>query len=102
MSGLSVSNLTRRKTPAVPFARSLRTTLPHFDVSLAFVKSERARALNQKFRKKSYVPNVLSYATDKLQGEVIICLSEAARQAPSYGMSYVVFVGYLFIHACLH
>jgi rRNA maturation RNase YbeY len=45
---------------------------------------------------------VLSYATGKKSGEIIICLEVAQEQAPEYGLSYPNFVGLLFIHALFH
>lgn len=58
--------------------------------------------MNMTLRGKDYIPNVLSYQSGKKSGEIVICLMEAKRQAPSFGMSYKNFVGYLFIHGCTH
>ena len=102
MGSLSLINKTRQKVPAFPFARAARRILPRFDLSLAFITETDARALNHRLRRKSYVPNVLSYKTGVRSGEVIICLSEAKRQARTYDLTYPAFVGLLFIHACLH
>jgi rRNA maturation RNase YbeY len=76
--------------------------LPGWDLSLAFVAPLQARGLNEELRGKSYVPNVLSYESGRKSGEIVICLSEAAKQAKSYGMTERAFVLYLFIHAVLH
>lgn len=73
-----------------------------WDISLVFVTESEAKRLNRTLRKKTYVPNVLSYETGAKSGEIIICLAEAARQAPAYEMTYPVFAGFLFIHAALH
>jgi len=102
MGSLSQRNLTRRIVPGVPFVRIAKAVLPGWDLSLAFVTSGEAKKLNKALRKKSYVPNVLSYVTEKKSGEVIICLEEAKKQAPDYDLSYLQFVGLLFIHALLH
>ena len=101
MAGLSVRNLTRRKAPVFPFMKAAQR-LKGWDLSLVFVTDARAKSLNQALRKKDYVPNVLSYETGKKSGEVIICLSEAARQAPTYDLPYADFCGFLFIHGLLH
>ncbi len=102
MSTLSTRNLTRAKPPVVPFARIAKSILPSWEVSLAFVGPTEATRLNKTLRKKSYVPNVLSYVSSKKAGEVIICLQEAKKQAPDYDLSYPQFVAFLFIHALLH
>lgn len=94
--------MTRRTTPRFSFLKALKTALPGWDVSLVFVGETRAQALNKQLRNKDYVPNVLSYETGTKSGEVIICLSVAKKQAPSYDLSYEHFVGYLFIHALMH
>lgn len=102
MASLDVRNLTRRPAPRFPYQKAKDAALPDWDVSLAFVGEARAQALNQSLRKKEYVPNVLSYATGKKSGEVIICLKEAERQAKTFGMSYSDFTGYLLIHGLMH
>jgi rRNA maturation RNase YbeY len=103
MASVSIVNYTRRRSaPRALFIKAVNEILPRYDISLAFVSPAKARALNQKLRKKDYVPNVLSYNAGMNNGEVIICLSEAARQAPEYGMNEKTFVLYLFIHALHH
>jgi len=102
MATLEIRNLARRKAPAFAFKKACAAALPGWDISLVFALPKDAQRLNRTLRKKSYVPNVLSYATGKKSGEIIICLSVAKEQAPSYGLSYPVFTGLLFIHALLH
>lgn len=103
MSGVSVQNLTRRASvPRFAYGTVARAVLPGWDISLVFVGEARAKALNQKLRRKSYTPNVLSYAAGAKSGEVIICPAVAERQAPRYKLSTANYVLYLFIHALLH
>jgi rRNA maturation RNase YbeY len=102
MAGVSIQNVTRRTAPRAAFSAAAEEILPAFDISLVFVTPAKARALNQKLRKKDYVPNVLSYSAGKNNGEIIICLSEAKKQAPTYSMDEHTFVLYLFIHGLLH
>jgi len=102
MSTLDIRNMTRQKTVSFPFSKAHSSILPSWEISLAFVGSERAKSLNKKLRNKDYTPNVLSYETGERSGEIIICLLEARKQAPEYGMSYTHFVGFLFIHGLLH
>ena len=103
MKGVSIKNLTRRKSvPRFAYRAIAQSTLPGWDISLVFVGPTRARTLNERMRGKTYVPNVLSYALDDQSGEIIICLREAEKQASSYGMDERAFVLYLFIHGVLH
>mgnify|MGYP001570671357 FL=1 len=102
MSTLDIRNLTRQKTVKFPFEAAHKHILPSSEVSLAFVGTARAQQMNKSLRNKDYIPNVLSYETGKKSGEILICLLEARKQAPSYDMSYTQFVGFLFIHGLLH
>lgn len=90
--------------------------LPGWEISLVFAGEMRAQQLNRALRKKSYVPNVLSYETTpkgvragsararaaQRSGEIIICPAVAKKQAPDYEMPYKAFIAYLFIHGLLH
>jgi probable rRNA maturation factor len=102
MSTLDIRNLTRRKAPVFAFAGTSKRILPGWDISLVFTTPAHAKALNKQLRRKSYVPNVLSFPTGHKSGEIIICLDVAREQAPEYGMPYPEFVAYLFIHGLLH
>ncbi|MBI3572328.1 rRNA maturation RNase YbeY [Candidatus Kaiserbacteria bacterium] len=90
------------RRPDFPYSEIAASVLPGWEISLAFVTPKVAKALNKKLRGKNYTPNVLSYQAGEKSGEVIICLREAGRQAPEYGMSPRHFVLCLFIHALLH
>lgn len=71
-------------------------------MSLVFAGATRAQSMNVRLRGKDYVPNVLSYESGTKSGEIVICLEVAKKQAPDYDMTYTEFVGFLFIHGCLH
>lgn len=102
MKTVSVRNYTRRLAPRFPYETIGTHILPGWEVSLAYLTDAKAKSMNVALRKKTYVPNVLSYVTGKKSGEIVICLAEAKRQAPEYGMTYTQFVAFLFIHGCLH
>jgi len=102
MSALDIRNFTRKPMPAFPFEKVLDAVLPGWDMSLVFAGRDRAQKMNVMLRGKDYVPNVLSYESGKKSGEIVICLEVAKRQAPDYGMPYREFIGFLFIHGCLH
>jgi rRNA maturation RNase YbeY len=103
MATVSIKNFTRRSSvPRFAYETAAEEVLPGWEISLVFAGATRARSLNMRLRKKSYTPNVLSYALSKKSGEIIICLPEVRRQAPKYNMSESRFVLYLFIHGLLH
>lgn len=102
MSSLDIRNFTRSPIPKFPYRDALSHILPGWDMSLAFAGKTRAQSMNVLLRNKDYVPNVLSYESGEKSGEIVICLEVAKKQAPEYEMTYTEFVGFLFIHGCLH
>jgi rRNA maturation RNase YbeY len=74
----------------------------NYVLSLTFIGSIRARALNKTHRGKTYVPNVLSFPLDTAVGEIFIAPVIAKKEAPKFSMTHRTYVGFLFIHACLH
>jgi probable rRNA maturation factor len=58
--------------------------------------------VNTKYRKKTYAPNVLSFTYAKTDGEIILNIRKAEREARTFGVSVNERVAFLFIHGCLH
>ena len=104
MAGVLIKNMTRSAIgrPRSVFSDIAASVLPEWDVSLVFVGATKARDLNKKLRGKDYVPNVLSYVVGDKSAEIIICPSEAAKQAPDFQLSASSFLLLLFIHGALH
>ena len=73
-----------------------------YRLSLVFVGSTRARALNENYRGKTYVPNVLSFPLDATTGEIYICPEVAKREAKKFSLTVTGYIGYLFIHGLFH
>lgn len=73
-----------------------------YELSLSFVGATRAQAFNVKYRKKSYVPNVLSFPLTPSVGEIIICPQVAKREAKNFNLSVEGYIAYLFIHGLVH
>ncbi len=89
--------------PDLPYATIGTAILGRsYQLSLSFVGQTRASQLNQTYRKKTYVPNVLSFPLDEDTGEIYICPAVARTEAPKHHLSYEQYVQYLFIHGCLH
>lgn len=94
---------TTRTYPALPYEAMKDAILgKRFILSLTFVGDVRARALNQAHRGKTYIPNVLSFPLDATTGEIIIAPQVAKKEAVKFSMTYEGYVGFLFIHGCLH
>jgi probable rRNA maturation factor len=92
-----------RHIPNHPYAKIAEKILSvKYDLSLAFIGERRAQALNKAHRGKDYIPNVLSFPLDTKTGEIYICPEVAKREAKNYGMTVNGYIGYLFIHGCLH
>ncbi len=73
-----------------------------YKANLVFIGPAQAKKLNQKTRKKSYVPNVLSFPLDGNNGEIYITPAVAKVEAKKFNLSIDGYVGYLFIHGLLH
>lgn len=102
MSHFSLSSKTKN-TPVHPYEEMKNNILgKRYDLSLAFVSPNQAKALNVQYRKKDYIPNVLSFPLTTGVGEVYICLTVAKKEYKKFGVTYGGYVGYLFIHALLH
>lgn len=74
----------------------------NYELSLVFVGDQRAKSLNLKYRNKGYNPNVLSFPLDESNGEIFINPNVALRESKKANMSYKKYIGFLFIHGCLH
>ena len=83
----------------------------HTNATIVFVSDAAIRKLNQQFRGKNYVTDVLSFPTraEKFEsenqshlGEVVISLERAAAQAKENGLSFQNEVEQLILHGLLH
>ena len=73
-----------------------------YELSLVFVGKTRAATLNKTYRNKTYSPNVLSFPLDTQTGEIFICPQVAASEAAKFDLTPKGYIGFLFIHGCLH
>jgi len=94
---------TVRAYPTLPYELIKNDILgKKYTLSLAFIGGTRAQALNATHRGKDYTPNVLSFPLDTGIGEVFITPTIAEKEASKFSMTPKGYVGFLFIHACLH
>ena len=100
---LSIANKTRQPLPRLPFTDIAdQTAGKKYTLSLVFVGDTTAKKLNQTYRQKNYIPNVLSFPLSKNEGEIFLNLACAKREYKNYGLSYKKYIAYLFIHGLLH
>lgn len=78
-------------------------------ISAAFVDEEQIRELNKEYRGKDKVTDVLSFSyadngkvEDDVVGEVLICYTQAKRQAQEVNHSVRDEVIFLLVHGILH
>lgn len=89
--------------PNHPYAKIAERILGvKYELSLAFIGEKRAQTLNVTHRGQTYVPNVLSFPLESHTGEIYICPEIAKREAKKYAMTVNGYIGFLFIHGCLH
>lgn len=62
------------------------------------------RRLNKQTRKKTYVPNVLtfSYRHQYAMGDIYICPSEVKKQAKGFGLTFHQTLTFMLVHGLLH
>lgn len=99
----TLTRLTKDRVPALPFLLLKEKVLgKKYALSLVAVGDARSRTLNTTYRKKTYIPNVLSFPISDTQGEIFLNLKQARREHRKRGESYDYFVALLFIHSMLH
>lgn len=90
-------------TPHIPWEKIANAVLgSSYELSLILCGDTLARRVNRESRKKTYSPNVLSFPMTELDGEIVLNIRKAKREAAKYGHSYTEHVVYLFIHGLLH
>jgi len=89
--------------PRIPYQQIQRAILgARYELSFMAVSAQKARALNKKYRGKSYVPDVLAFPLSKHEGEIVFNAQAITREAKKRGISVRAYTGFIFIHACLH
>jgi rRNA maturation RNase YbeY len=102
---LYIQNFTKSNLPTgrLLFANIAKDILgKKYSLDLIFVGDSRAKKLNQKFRNKNYIPNVLSFPLDKTSGQIFINPNKVKTECKKFEMNSKKYLLYLFIHGCLH
>ena len=99
----SITNLTKQTPPRLPYEKFFVATLgKKYDLSFVICGDKRSQTLNQNYRNKTYIPNVLSFPLSDTAGEIFLNLKQARREHRLRGESYEYFVALLAIHGMLH
>lgn len=102
-TGFVLTKLTKERMPVLPFLRMKNVILgKSYTLSLVAADDAYSKALNRRYRKKTYIPNVLSFPLEKNEGEIILNLKQAKRECAVREESFRYFVALLFIHSSLH
>ena len=77
------------------------------EITVRIVDAEEAQALNQEYRDKGYVPNVLTFEYGEISpgvlgGDVVICAPVVAREAHEQGKPLKHHYAHMTIHGVLH
>jgi probable rRNA maturation factor len=104
---MSIQNFSLSSTiteyPTFPYLEMKEAILgKKYELSVAFVGTKRAQKLNVEYRKKTYVPNVLSFPLDETHGEMYLCPEIAYPEAKDFNLSKEGYIAFLFIHGLLH
>lgn len=102
---LDFSNTTKDQVSlSIPFLKKISNDIlgTSYDVSIVVIGEKRARALNEQYRGKSYVPNVLSFPIDESMGEIFLNPKTAKLEAPKFNLTTDQYLNYLIIHSMLH
>lgn len=100
---VSIRNTRGSPKPRVPFGKIAADILgARHELSLVICGDSLAQRMNVEYRRKTYRPNVLSFALDKNEGEIFLNTQCAAREAKKLGMREIDRIAHLFVHGCLH
>ena len=103
LSVLDIRTFIRTSWSTKGYADIVRSILgDSYSLSLVLLGEKRALRLNNEYRGKDYVPNVLSFPLDKRSGEVFLTIPRIKKEAESFGLSPEGHAKFLLIHACLH
>lgn len=102
-NNLTIRRHTKGGIPTLPFVAVKDAILgKKYDLSLTFPTLEVSRELHVTWKNKENPVDVLAFPLDEHEGEIIITLAMARKEASKFGHTYLQHVLFLFIHACLH
>ena len=98
-----ISNEDGVTIPKIDFTAIKNSALGEkYELSLIFTNQEKIKKLNLIYRDKNAPTDILSFPISDNEGEIYICLEEAKKEAKKFDREYENFIGFLFIHGCVH
>ncbi len=102
-NNFTIQRQTKGRIPNLPFVSIKEDILgKKYELSLLFPRDKISKELHTTWKKKPDPVNVLSFPLDIDEGEIILTLNKARKEAKKYGHTYHNHVIFLFIHGCLH
>ncbi len=99
----SVTNSTKGKLPRLPFDLIKEAILgKNYSLSCIFIDSKRSRELNKKYRDLGQPTDILSFPINNSTGEIYIDPKTSREEAKKFDRDFENFIGFLFIHGCVH
>lgn len=103
MKTFSIVNETKTKPPELPFEEIKNSSLgKDYSLSLIFTSSAKMKKLNAIYRDKEIPTDILSFPISNNEGEIYISLEVAKKEAIKFNRPFENFIGFLFIHGCIH
>lgn len=104
---LEIRNLSGSEVDEAALAEAARRTLlaegrAEVMLSVALVDDERMISLNQRLLGRDYPTDVIAFEAEDGEGEIIICVDTARRQAAAEGHDLTTELRYLVAHGVLH
>lgn len=78
-----------------------RRDFPDQEVNIKFVSADEVRTLNERYRGKDALTNVLTFSYEG-EHDIALCLEVAAEEAQARGVALRSYVALLLVHAFLH
>ena len=99
----TLTNTTRHRVPRVPFLRMKEKVLgKKYELSVVFISPKKIQELNRRYRKINKSTDILSFSLSKHSGELYLSMPDVRKKSKVFGMDLRNYLGFLFIHGCLH
>lgn len=106
MNDLCTITVTTKSRPSIDdllFVRVKEGILgKKYNLSVVYVGDTKMRQLNNTYRQKDYVTDILSFPLSETDGEIYINPHTLAKKSKDFEMTISKYTLFLFIHGCLH
>ena len=88
--------------PTAAMLRRYARETSRADITLRIVGRRESQELNNRFRKKNYATNVLSFPYGRGSGDIVLCHPVIASEAREQGKTLRAHYAHLVVHGVLH